>query len=416
MQLILLAPLASALLRGGQPIRCATSVCKAFESDCSTAGECVTDQCYEGKCGLGATCKPYGELCFTDSPHTCCTGNCLGVVVRQDCIKLLGGEGSTAGVNIDRQCDRVGICEHWPGVDTGPSVLTTPWAVDPEDDVQKYYSLAGLTFKEGTAIDTALVKERRMGRVRHNVNPAADKPRSVMDAGVLEFVPGSRVAREIVGYHEFGDEKFCIAPVLNAGVGGGYYAVGIDCCTKDEFKCGVDSLQANVVSSNLPDFAQARLILEADKGVMYHGAGKGIESDAPLYVTFSADAVKVQEEHAGHVAEIAADLSGEKAAAVPGDYLEVVLPTNVTYCVAPIGVGPPQVGFFAVGENCCNEETKEFTCGDVAKPEARSGSLVNDITGDYITAVKMAEFTYGFKPAPRPIFLSWTAEVLVTKP
>ena len=44
----------------------------------------------------------------------------------------------------------------------------------------------------------------------------------------------------------------------------------------------------------------------------------------------------------GEVAEIAADLSGEKAAAVAGDYLEVVLPTNVTYCVAPIGVAPPQ--------------------------------------------------------------------------
>ena len=27
-------------------------------------------------------------------------------------------------------------------------------------------------------------------------------------------------------------------------------------------------LKANVVSSNLPDFAQARLILEADKGIM----------------------------------------------------------------------------------------------------------------------------------------------------
>ena len=102
------------------------------------------------------------------------------------------------------------------------------------------------------------------------------------------------------------------------------------------------------------------------------------------------------------------------------------------------GVGenpnPMEVGFFAVGENCCNEENKEFTCGDAGKAEAtatpclaqckpfetcsraqhikharflqhvfeirrsdssancvgaqaRSGALVNDITGDYITAV-----------------------------
>lgn len=396
MQLALLG-LAAALLRGveRQPIRCATSVCKPFESGCSTAGECVTDKCYEGKCGLGATCSPYGELCFTDSPHTCCTGQCLGVVVRDDCIRLLGGEKQAEGVNIDRQCDRVGICEHWPGVDTGPSVLTTPWAVDPTDNIQKYYALAGLTFVGGTTVDVAHVMARRMGRARLGVSPGTDRPRAVMDAGIIHFLPGSSVQRDVVAYHQFGDQKFCIAPVVQGGVGGGYYAVGIDCCTKDKFECGdQDGVSAVVVNSNLPDFAQARAILEANSGSMYHGEGRGIETDAPLYVSWSNAPEGEQNNPSGN--------------------LKYVLPTNVTYCVAPIGVGASETGFFAVGEDCCDDLS--FTCGDAADPSAHSGSLVQDLTGDYITAVKQMEFKYGFKTAARPIFLSWTAEVLVTKP
>jgi hypothetical protein len=85
-------------------------------------------------------------------------------------------------VNVDRQCDRVGICEHWPGKATGPGILTTPWAVDPADNVAKYYALSGLTFKTGTQLDVAKVISRRMGRIHGAVNPAKTRPRAVGDA------------------------------------------------------------------------------------------------------------------------------------------------------------------------------------------------------------------------------------------
>jgi hypothetical protein len=319
--------------------------------------------------------------------------------VRDDCIRLLGGHTAAEGVNIDRQCDRVGICEHWPGVDTGPSVLTTPWAVDPLDNIQKYYALAGLTFVDSTTVDQKAVIARRMGRVRADVAPDATRPRAVMDAGIIHFVPGSRVAREIVAYHEFGDEKFCISPVLLNGAGGGFYAVGVNCCTKDTFTCGdQDGLSAVVVNSNLGDFAQARLILEANKGVMYHGDGKGVETDAPIFVSWSTAPEGEQNNPSGDLA--------------------YVLPTNTTFCVAPITPASSdlsqKLGFFAVGEDCCDDTS--FACGDVADAAAKSGSLVQDLTGDYITAVKQLEFRDTLKIEPRPIFLSWTAEVLVTKP
>lgn len=401
MQLWHLFASAAALLRGtdrlGQPIRCAISVCKPFESDCSNDGECVTDKCYESKCGLGATCSAYGEICFTDSPHTCCTGECQGVVVRQDCIKLLGGHAAAEGVNIDRQCDRVGVCQHWPGVDTGPGVLTTPWAVDAMDTIGKYYALAGLTFKDGTRVDVAHVIARQMGRVRAGVSPSATKPRSITDAGIIHFVPGARVATEIVAFHEWGDEKFCISPVLLSGEGGGYYAVGIDCCTSEEFNCGeglgnMANHSAVVVNSNLPEFAQARAILEANAGSSYHGDGKGLETDAPLYVWWTSSPEGEQNNPTGN--------------------LQYVPPPNgPTFCVAPIGASR---GFFAVGENCCDDET--FSCGPVDDPAAKSGALVSDLTGDYIQALKQADFKYGWKTDNRPIFLNWTAEVLVTAP
>ena len=38
-------------------------------------------------------------------------------------------------------------------------------------------------------------------------------------------MPGSFVMRDIVMNYEFGDQKYCIAPILLDGEGGGYFAV-----------------------------------------------------------------------------------------------------------------------------------------------------------------------------------------------
>jgi hypothetical protein len=263
--------------------------------------------------------------------------------------------------------------------------------------VAKYYALAGLTFKAGTQVDVSRVVARRMGRLQWDVDPSVDKPRGVAEAGILQFVAGSRVAREITALFEFGDEKFCIAPILGGnGKGGGYYAVGIDCCTEEEFSCGdADGTAGVVVNSDLPNFGQARINLESAKGPMYHGEGEGIESDAPIFVYWSANA------------------EGERNNPT-GQLTYVLEAANSTFCVAPIGVGVEPVSFFAVGQNCCDDTS--FTCGPVDSPDALSGSLVHDLTGDYIFAVKQGEFSVGYTAVPRPIFLSWTEETLVTKP
>jgi len=388
--------------RGTQPFRCATSVCKPFDSDCGGNSECVTDKCYEGKCGMGATCSPAQTVCFTDSPHTCCTGVCQAVIVRSDCMKLLNlDHGSSVlaheGVNVDRQCDRVGICEHWPGKAKGPGILTTPWAVDPGDNVAKYYALAGLTFKAGTQIDVARVVSRRVGRIREGVNPAKTRPRAVNDAGILKFVPGSFVMRDIVMAYEFGDQLYCIAPILLNGEGGGYFAVGIDCCTKTEFQCGDHNGTAGIViNSELTNFGQAHINLETEQGPKYHREGFGIKTDAPMFVQWT--------------------WNPEEKRSNPSDprITYVQDNTNRTFCTAPIGIGVEPVGFVAVGDNCCDDHS--FSCGPADNPDASSGALVTDLTGDYINALKQGEFAYGYSTAPKPIFLAWTAEVLVPSP
>ena len=88
-------------------------------------------------------------------------------------------------MNVDRQCDRVGICEHWPGKATGPGILTTPWAVDPADNVAKYYALSGLTFKTGTQLDVAKA-------------PPADASTRAAQIRTEEPDPSKRPTRELL--------------------------------------------------------------------------------------------------------------------------------------------------------------------------------------------------------------------------
>jgi len=257
-----------------------------------------------------------------------------------------------------------------------------------------------MTFVAGTTVDTAQVVARRMGQAHTGVNPYTTRPRGIVDAGILHFVEGTRVAREIVSIYTFGDTKYCVSPILLDGQGGGYYAVGVDCCTDDAFSCGdANGLSAVVVSSNLPDFAQARLILEAKSGIMYHGEGRGLETDSPMYVSWSALPAEEQNK--------------------PTHGMEYILEVNKTYCAAPVGNHQP-VGWWAVGEDCCFQgnttHPAEFNCGDVADPAALSGALVSDITGDYIQAVKQGEFMYGVVSVGRPIFVGWTSETLVPTP
>jgi len=106
-----------------------------------------------------------------------------------------------------------------------------------------------------------------------------------------------------------------------------------------------------------------------------------------------------------------------------------------TYCVAPIirGSFTPLAGsktmngyvlpasgtydWWAVGVNCCDGNTaKNFTCGEVRNPLARSGMrLLNDNQRPfYLLAVQEWSATYGL-PVKHPLFFTWVKDPLETE-
>jgi len=108
-----------------------------------------------------------------------------------------------------------------------------------------------------------------------------------------------------------------------------------------------------------------------------------------------------------------------------------------TYCVAPITRGsftpqagsnkPTQNGFimpesgtydyWAVGVNCCDgADAKNFTCGEVGNPLARSGMrLLSDTQRPYyLLAVQEWSATYGL-PVRHPLFYTWVKDPLETE-
>lgn len=90
---------------------------------------------------------------------------------------------------------------------------------------------------------------------------------------------------------------------------------------------------------------------------------------------------------------------------------EGYMKAGIVYCVAPIYsskmASSPQ--YWAAGENCCDQRGN-FTCGDVADPDARAGLRVVDERNSYATAVRMAGSVYGLSPSTdEPVFVSWTS-------
>mmetsp|Transcript_44212 Transcript_44212/g.127753 ORF Transcript_44212/g.127753 Transcript_44212/m.127753 type:complete len:280 (-) Transcript_44212:84-923(-) len=82
-----------------------------------------------------------------------------------------------------------------------------------------------------------------------------------------------------------------------------------------------------------------------------------------------------------------------------------------TYCVAPV-VDTLQgafVQFWAVGVDCCPERGG-FTCDDAWNPLARSGVVVQDASGEYAAAIKMAEAAYSIASADKHLLVRWVVD------
>merc|ERR550514_1052533 len=97
--------------------------------------------------------------------------------------------------------------------------------------------------------------------------------------------------------------KYCLAPILRNGAGGGFYAVGKDCCEKEQgFKpclnqghwneAGGEYQHQEVIAARTglilaqqeEKFANALQLCQAKYGKKFQGGGKGVETPAPFYV------------------------------------------------------------------------------------------------------------------------------------
>lgn len=390
-------------------MRCAAQPCASFGSDCDKDDACVTDKCWGKKCATGPTCATFGTMCNTYASHTCCTGKCTPVTTPHDCFRLLGikkditeHEGFKA--NVDRQCDALGVCAAWPGQDLGPGPLTTPWAVRPDDLASKYYTFTGVTFSSKSVVKLDMFISRQLGQTYEGVTPDDTYPGSIRDAGVVIFDEKTTVETKMWAKIQEGLITYCIAPILRNGLGGGFFAVGKDCCTDSGgFTCGDvadPSVKSSIVlAQETEKYAAALQLLEAAHGKKYHGQKKGIKTPLPLYVRVIRN----------YLPEIAAP---------PPEYVYVYHSKN-TACVAPIWEDDKdpkgkEIQFWAVGENCCDLEG--FKCGDVGIADARSGALQDDLTGDWRLAATMATVKYGLKTPAQPIYVKWTEKTLVQDP
>lgn len=391
-------------------MRCAAAPCAPFSNKCETDENCVTDKCYGKKCATGPTCKAFGKICFTYAAHSCCTGKCVPVTIPHDCFRLLdiphdATDPEVMGLkaNVDRQCDVLGVCSAWPGQDLGPGPLTTPWAVRPDDLASKYLMFVGVTFAPKVVVKTDMHISRNVGQTYEGI--AADtQPATVRDAGVIIFSEDSKVKTKWWAKIAEGVTTFCIAPILRKGLGGGFFAVGKDCCDDNAgFYCGdvadPSVKSAIVLAQETEKYASALQMLEAQHGKAYHGGGKGVKTPLPLYVRVVRNYL-------------------HELSAPPPEYV-YVYHSPVTSCVAPIwkkdeDAKDKEINFWAVGEDCCSLES--FDCGDVGVADARSGEVVTDITGDYRLAVTMATVKYGVKTATQPVFVKWVEKTLVPNP
>lgn len=169
-------------------------------------------------------------------------------------------------------------------------------------------------------------------------------PGAMSDAGVVFFDGESKVdTSKFKGYVE-GVTHYCIAPVLKNGVGGGFYAIGQNCCANDKFTCVLGD-QGLVVTNLKEKYTTALNALELEHGKSFHDrdAKKGVVTDAPTFVRMVENA------------QVERTLP-------PNEYHYVPL-TNTKSCVAPLtsdlpaGKSPKDkvvYNFWAVGsDDCC---------------------------------------------------------------
>jgi hypothetical protein len=328
----------------------------------------------------------------------------MPVMLQSDCMRLLGLTGNIhthKGINVDRQCEKIGVCTAWPG-ESKKNLLTTPWAVPATDVATKYYKMPALTFADGVAPIVTDFAARRLGQTYEGIS-ALQKPGAIRDAGVVVLNADSSVDATIWASFLEGVVTYCVAAIVQGGKGGFLYAAGRDCCTPETgFTCGSNPDKPSSVKSGLvmgdevSKYAQAKEKLNMLKGKDFIN---GDPHPLPIYLymtdTFAAD-----------------------RASPPLGYTFVV-ELKQTTCSAPIwkvGETPTrEVNFWAGGTDCCSLKDG-FHCGPVESPTAHSGEVLKDFSGDLRLATMMAVEKYGIKMAMKPVYVKWTEGSIIPKP
>jgi len=130
-------------------------------------------------------------------------------------------------------------------------------------------------------------------KVANNVEPSVTPSRNVMDAGIVNFAPGSHFD-VLRSWHFMNDDLYCVAPVISTGAGVStpafydYWVVGKNCCSvgASDFRCGAwGSAKASsgirVVSDS--DLSNYRLAVQQAASLY------SIQTPNPIFLTWSTD-------------------------------------------------------------------------------------------------------------------------------
>jgi len=128
-----------------------------------------------------------------------------------------------------------------------------------------------------------------------NVDPAADSSSRYLDIGRVEFAPGAQIdVGKYIGFKN--SDLYCVAPIINknatkAPASYDYWAVGLNCCDQNGFRCGEYDKPSARSGVRLLNEEQRQFYVLAVKEAE---ATFGITATTPLFFFWVEDANALQ--------------------------------------------------------------------------------------------------------------------------
>lgn len=136
--------------------------------------------------------------------------------------------------------------------------------------------------------------EIQMTKTYKGIDASVTPGSSVMDAGILEFLPGSRFD-ETKSWHFMNGKLYCVAPILTNGTVPplsqtyDFWAVGTDCCSMgaSDFRCGAwgsARAKAAIRMANEAELPNYRLAVQQTASLY------NLKAPSPIFVQWSNNA------------------------------------------------------------------------------------------------------------------------------